>query len=223
MKTRIIYTKFWDDSYISDLSPSEKLVFLYYLTNGLVNIIHCYECPDKKVSFDTGIDRGILSKIKTRFHTDKKMVFFKDWIYLVNAIRYEEYKGNLNEIAIKKTIEKLPIDVLDWYNNIIDRGMIGVYIPTINHKSEIINNKSIINNKKIEDIKEEDINKIAEDYKVPVSFVLSKIDDIKNYTASTGKVYRDYLATLRNWVKKDSINIRKEAYGKSPVGRVSGE
>ena len=64
---------------------------------------------------------------------------------------------------------------------------------------------------------EEEMQKIAEDYQVPLSFVLSKWDDLENWCAAGGKKYKDYLAALRNWVKKDAINIKKEAYGKSKI------
>lgn len=63
---------------------------------------------------------------------------------------------------------------------------------------------------KITDLKEEDFTQIGSDYKVPISFVKSKYDDLVNYQKSTGKTYKDYLATLRNWVKRDAIQIRKE-------------
>ncbi|MCI0500895.1 MAG: hypothetical protein L0Y61_04020, partial [Epsilonproteobacteria bacterium] len=58
---------------------------------------------------------------------------------------------------------------------------------------------------------EKDLLKIADLYSVPVSFVKSKYDDLINYCESKGKKYRNYLATLRNFVKQDALKIRKEA------------
>jgi DNA-binding transcriptional regulator GbsR (MarR family) len=76
------------------------------------------------------------------------------------------------------------------------------------HKKEthIINN--IYNHQKsLKDITEEDLIKISENYKVPLSFVKSKLDDLINYCESTGRRYKNYLAALRNFVKKDAIKI----------------
>lgn len=63
----------------------------------------------------------------------------------------------------------------------------------------------------VDDLSEEDFVLLANDYQVPTAFVKSKHEDLVNYQKSTGKTYKDYLATLRNWVKKDAIQIRKEA------------
>lgn len=58
---------------------------------------------------------------------------------------------------------------------------------------------------------EENLLRIADLYSVPVSFVRSKYDDLINYCESKGKKYRNYLATLRHFVKQDALKIRKEA------------
>ncbi len=59
----------------------------------------------------------------------------------------------------------------------------------------------------LDDLTEDVITKISQDYKLPRAFVLSKADDLKNWCASKGKTYKDYPATLRNWVKKDAEKI----------------
>ena len=51
---------------------------------------------------------------------------------------------------------------------------------------------------------------VAEYYQVPLVFVQSKYDDMVNWHESTGKVRKNWLATLRNFVKLDAIKIRKE-------------
>jgi hypothetical protein len=69
----------------------------------------------------------------------------------------------------------------------------------------------------LESIQEQDIQEISEAYQVPGAFVRSKIDDIENYCESTGKSYKNYKATLRNWVKKDAMNIVKEKNEQSQI------
>jgi len=51
---------------------------------------------------------------------------------------------------------------------------------------------------------------VAEYYQVPLAFVRSKYDDMVNWHESTGKVRKNWLATLWNFVKLDAIKIRKE-------------
>lgn len=56
----------------------------------------------------------------------------------------------------------------------------------------------------LKSISQEDLEQIAEQYNVSVSFVSSKYDDMVNYCESKGKKYKDYRAALRNWVKRDA-------------------
>lgn len=51
----------------------------------------------------------------------------------------------------------------------------------------------------------------AQRYQVSLAFVMSKYDDMVNWHESTGKVRKNWLATLWNFVKKDALQIRKEA------------
>jgi len=62
----------------------------------------------------------------------------------------------------------------------------------------------------IDSIGPEEFQAVAEYYQVPLSFVRSKYDDMVNWHESTGKVRKNWLATLRNFVKLDAIKIRKE-------------
>ena len=55
------------------------------------------------------------------------------------------------------------------------------------------------------------IENIAQQYQVPISFVMSKYDDLVNYCERTGKKYQNYVAALRNFVKQDAMKVRKEA------------
>lgn len=58
---------------------------------------------------------------------------------------------------------------------------------------------------------------ISEKYQVPISFVRSEYDSMLNWHESTGKKKRDWIATLRNFVKEDAIKLRKEQHGKSKI------
>ena len=41
-KFRLINTKFWDDSYVAKLSTSEKLLFIYFISNPLTTVAGVY-------------------------------------------------------------------------------------------------------------------------------------------------------------------------------------
>lgn len=80
----------------------------------------------------------------------------------------------------------------------------------INKEKELIPLKGKYSS--LESLGEAEFQQIAEDYQVPIEFVRSKYDDLVNYVPNkTGKPYKDYFAALRNFVKKEAIQIRKEA------------
>ena len=204
MKTRILHTRFWQDQYISILSKVEKLVFVYLLTNERVNICGIYELPDKYICMDLDISTKELQSVKQKFQKDQRFIFHNGWVKIPKVEKYNSFLGEKNLIAKEREMALVPSDLIgNTYP--IDTSIDTSIDTTLNH-----NQLSVINNK-IEDIKEEDISNISREYQVPEAFVRSKIDDIKNYTASTGKKYKDYVATLRNWVKRDSLTLRKEA------------
>jgi phage replication O-like protein O len=83
-------------------------------------------------------------------------------------------------------------------------------------KKETIQKKEYI---PIMDLTEDIFQEIAKRYKVPLAFVLSKYEDMVNWHKSTGKVRKDWVATLRNFVKRDAIKISdRSAYASRTRG-----
>lgn len=113
MKARQLQTKIWRDSFYLNLSPDEKLLFVFYFTNEFVNVIHFYECPDQLTAFSTGIAIEKINEAKKSL--GDKILFFKDYVLLKNAWRYEKYEGADNENAKVKLLSELADDVRRYY------------------------------------------------------------------------------------------------------------
>ena len=96
-KNRTINTKFWDDKYISNLDPTEKLLFIYFLSNPLTDLCGIYEVTLKKIAFDTGFDKEMIQKILDRFSEDGKIFYFDSWIIIKNFVKNQ----SLNPSVIK--------------------------------------------------------------------------------------------------------------------------
>ncbi len=222
MKTRIIHTRFWQDNFVSSLNHKEKLVFIYLLTNDRVNLVGIYELPDKYIKVDLNLTESELQRIKQKLHKANRILFKNGWIKIVRHDKYNSYKGKTVNKAKKKELSNIPVFFIQ------DGGGIDTSIDTSidtpnNHKSKTINQKSKIKNNKyssLKDLKESDFKEIAEMYKVPVSFVISKVDDIKNYCESRGRVYKNYKAVLRDWVKRDAIKLKKEVVNVNRVATI---
>ena len=146
MKTRIIYTKFWEDDYIGTLSPIEKILFFYLLTNSRIGLGNVYECADRVICFETGISEKELKDIKKRFEKDMRFLFDDGYIYVVNCKKYNQYKGEKNESAKEREGELIGEARMKRFQ---DRVSIGYQYPSDtsinhnhNHKSKTINHKS---------------------------------------------------------------------------------
>ena len=135
-KKRYINTKFWDDSYVVNLDPIEKLMFLYFITNPLTDICGIYEIPLKRIAFDTGIDKDMVLKILERFEYDKKIYYINGWIYVKNFSKNQAINDSVQK-GIERSISVVPIEILDKINIIeqsVDRVSTDCDIPKLKPK-----------------------------------------------------------------------------------------
>lgn len=154
MKTRIIWTKIWEDEFFANLTRSAKILFIYLISNQRINICGCYELPDRIIMFDTGLNSTELESSKKELFPKAK--FYQGWVYLPSAKKLSGYKGEKNESASKKEESLIPIDIKEFLYRVSGKkDRVSSFRDTsINHKSEIINNKSrIINHKSLEILK----------------------------------------------------------------------
>jgi len=111
-KQRLVNTRFWDDNYIIELDPIEKLLFLYLITNPLTNIAGIYEIKIKRMAFDTGIDKDMVEKILNRFEKDGKIKYLNDYVVLKNFIKNQNLNPSVIS-GIKREILSLPDYIKD--------------------------------------------------------------------------------------------------------------
>lgn len=125
------------------------------------------------------------------------------------------------ELTVKTTNKYTVISIQNWNKYQQDNRQPNSQITGKQQASnrQVTTNKNIKNDKNIKkreysslsDIQEKDFEEISLHYKVPLAFVRSKYDDLVNYCGSKGKHYKNYRLALMDWVKKDSIKLRKEA------------
>lgn len=99
MKTRIVWTKIWQDDWFQSLSDNGQKLFLYLLTNGNINLTGFYQVSDFIIKSQTRIKD--ISKAKKELYP--KARFYKDWVYIPNAEGYGGYFGDKNETAKKES------------------------------------------------------------------------------------------------------------------------
>lgn len=233
MKTRIVFTKIWKDIYFCNLSQTEQLAFIFFITNETVGLTGIYELDDRSIASSLKITQQQLNKIKEKFMADRKIYFYNGWIKIVNHDKYNNFTGIKNEIAVKRELALISQEIIEN----LDRVSIGypVLADTLNnhksiinnHKSVINNHKSIINNHKPETInqksemlqekkysKREDITDfvfqdLAEKHNCQPHFVEHCWMLASNWLDQEGKTKKNYKAFLENWLIQDIIKFQE--------------
>lgn len=105
-KLRSLSTAFWSDPFIEELSPSEKLLFIYLITNEKTNMLGIYESSIKKISFETGIPSNTITEALKKFEINGKVKYSNNYVILVNFMKHQNFNPNMMKSAI------------DVYNNL---------------------------------------------------------------------------------------------------------
>jgi len=107
--SRIVNVNFWKDSYIIELNPQEKLLFIYFLTNPRTTLAGIYEISIREVAFDTDLDKQFIEATLEKFTNDGRMYFERNWLVLTNFIKHQRLNPSIKK-GIQKAIDELP----DW-------------------------------------------------------------------------------------------------------------
>jgi hypothetical protein len=135
---RMIKDSFWTDTYISNLDPIEKLLFIFLLTNPLCNIAGIYEIQIRRIAFDTGIDRDMVEKLLQRLEIDEKILRIDDWIVIINFARHQSYKNPNVTKGIKRIIEELPkkVKALKGFERLSHLTLLNLTLPNVNERDK---------------------------------------------------------------------------------------
>lgn len=201
-KLRSVNTRFWDDPFIEELNPSEKLLFLYLITNPLTNLLGIYEITIKRIAYDTGLNQETIRKGLERFATIRKAYFIKNYIILPNWIKNQNLNANM-KVAVEREYHKLPDELKIKF---IWNGSEG-----FGNGSEGLGNDSVIEIEREDEIE-------VEKERGRRKFTPPSIDEIKQYclekkyTVDAGQFFNFYSAkgwkigknTMQDW--KAAVN-----------------
>ena len=226
-KNTFFNTRFWQDSFTSDLDPVEKLLFIYFITSPYLSLTGIYEIPLKFVAMETGLDKEMVIKILDRFEEKKKVMYRDGWLCVLNYPKYQSFKGGKLEVALKREIKAVPKDILELFikegypidtlsiqhmdmDKVMDKEIeeISVKTPPL-YKSK----------KYLSSIPDEDMSVFLNRFDVGEKQIKDKAESFLLYCDSKGKKYANYKSALLNAMKKDFVE-RTEANKRKPVTRV---
>ena len=219
-KERYVNTKFWDDSYVINLDPIEKLLFLYFLTNPLTNISGVYEISLKRIAFDTGIDKEMVAKILARFEDADKIKYLDGWVAIKNFTKHQKNNPKINA-GIENELMKAPGELAEWIN-ISDRLSIDYEsLSYINRdpNRDLNTNTNISNDiptspKKLESVPYDEIVATYHKYCPSLPTVRFLTDKRKRIIKSRWKTYKDILVFTQVFQKAEASDFLSGRNGK---------
>jgi len=120
-KLRSLNTAFWSDTWVEELEPMQKLLFIYLVTNEKTNMLGIYEASVKKISFETGITQIVVKTYLKDFEKANKVKYIDNRVILINYMKHQNYNTNMKKSAI------------DTYNNLPNSLKIkGLVISKVN-------------------------------------------------------------------------------------------
>ena len=110
-KLRSLNTAFWSDTWVEELEPMQKLLFIYLVTNEKTNMLGIYEASVKKISFETGIVPLVVKTYLKDFEKAEKVKYIDNRVILINYMKHQNYNTNMKKSAID-TYNDLPSSLM---------------------------------------------------------------------------------------------------------------
>lgn len=221
-KLRSVNTRFWEDTFVEKLNISEKLLFLYLLTNPQTNLLGIYEISIKRISYDTGLNSDTIKKGFERFGMVRKAYFINDFIILPNFLKNQKLNTNM-KIGVAKIFNNLPNwlkeNILQTKENEISndsKGFEMVRNGLVKYEIEIESEEESKKPKyfklfaHLKITKEENKKLINSGYsQKQIDSIYTKIENFRQNTK-----YKSLYLTSLDWLKREFPEIKKEGIKK---------
>ncbi len=124
-KLKSVSTAFWSDTWVEELTISQKLLFIYLLTNDRNNMLGIYEISVSKMAFETGISKADIVKALKGFESVGKVKYTHNHIILSNFLKHQNFNPNMKKSAVDKYNElpnELKINGLEYIEERDSKG-----------------------------------------------------------------------------------------------------
>ena len=199
-KLRSLNTAFWSDPFVEELTPSQKLLYIYLITNEKTNMLGIYELSIRKMSFDTGILKDDILKALKGFETIGKVKRVKDYIILVNYLKHQKFNTNMKKSAID-IYNSLPKELKSNKITVSKSNPIKSFETLLNHYLMV---------SKVE-VEYED--ETEDKVEVLDTETLYNVDKLQEYYLSKDKVVNSIINEPKNKIKnKEHLVLRLEEF-----------
>lgn len=108
-KSRMVSSCFWTDPWVvEELEPTQKLLFLYLITNEHANIAGVYEIATKTMADETGLTCEQVKKSLGDFEFAGKARYVENWLILRNTLKHQKNESEDVQKGIQRILESIP-------------------------------------------------------------------------------------------------------------------
>lgn len=111
----MINTRMRSDSWVLDLDPSEKLLWIYLLTNDHTDLCGIYEIHPRTISMETGFDKDMIEKMLNKFVLQNKIKLCQHWINIINFTKHQSRSPSI-KIGIDRSLWEIPSHIIEYFN-----------------------------------------------------------------------------------------------------------
>lgn len=145
---RSINTKIWCDEWFENLTPEEKLIWLYLLTNQQTNMLGVYEISIRKMAFEIGLSEDQVRDSFQVFEESRKAFYYDGFVILTNWLKNQSLNSNMRVAAVQ-LYNRLPNSLKDRINANPLKGFESLYeafrmLPKKEKEIEIEKEKEIL-------------------------------------------------------------------------------
>lgn len=105
---RQIHPEMWSDPWFADLSPQEKLIFIYLFSNERSSLSGLYEITLKQIAFDTCLDIEIISAALNKFQKSGKISRQDNYIFVANLLKRHYSASPKIKVRIVGDVNNVP-------------------------------------------------------------------------------------------------------------------
>jgi DnaD/phage-associated family protein len=105
---RQIHCAIWRDDWFLELSPDEKLLFIYLFSNENTNLAGIYKLSIRHAQLETGMDAERITTLLALFESAGKVVHLDGYIWIKNLRKYNASRSPKTASAISAVLDGIP-------------------------------------------------------------------------------------------------------------------
>jgi DnaD/phage-associated family protein len=145
---RQVHTIIWEDDWFIELTPEEKVVWFWLITNRRASVSGLYELSYGVIARETAFAKDMIIKIIDKFQHQEKIVIDTGWIWVINLRKYNDSKTDNCNKRIEADLLLIPEELRTAYEAYYKPLTSPLQAPDkvleeIRNKKEEIGNKEI--------------------------------------------------------------------------------